>query len=80
MKRIVLLAIVPYLILSCTPEEKIKAPGFASVQTNTLKNFEYFTYNEYKPKFKVNLFIDPSKKMCIRDRVWYRVVEYSDTL
>ncbi len=61
MKRIVLLAIVPYLILSCTPEEKIKAPGFASVQTNTLKNFEYFTYNEYKPKFKVNLFIDPSK-------------------
>lgn len=61
MKRIVLLAIIPCLIFSCTPEEKIQSPGSAAVQSNALKNFEYFTYNEYKPKFQVSSFNDPSK-------------------
>jgi cytochrome c peroxidase len=61
MKRIVLFAIIPCLIFNCTPEEKIQSPGSAAVQSNALKNFEYFTYNEYKPKFQVSSFNDPSK-------------------
>ena len=61
MKRIVLFSIIPCLIFSCTPEEKIQSPGSAAVQSNALKNFEYFTYNEYKPKFQVSSFNDPSK-------------------
>lgn len=53
-------------VVGCTTDDKVISTGSASVQKTALKNFEFFTYNEYKPQFLVsstpdlsNVGIDP---------------------